>query len=393
MSTLEDAAGVRRYLTEDVVACLDAPILEARGLPNAAFVSDDFFALERRTLFARSWVFAGRAGDLAAAGDLRPVEVAGRAVLLVRGRDGAIRAFHNVCPHRGARLVGEPANGRAMMTCPYHAWTFALDGTLKSRPHFHRPDCHDQEGDANVALFPVRTATWHDWVFVNLDGKAEPFEDFIAPVAAWFDGFDLSAVRCASHRAWEFDCNWKLAVENYCDFYHIFVVHPALHQVMTKDARKAMLAMGRHLMNEYWFEAENRGGLGDKSGFGMPLFPELSAANQNRTCYSAVFPNIAINVYPTNAQFVLFEPLSAGRTRMHMWFYYVGEAASDPAHAALRDTVVEEWHKLNMEDESICRAIQAGRHSDAYDGGRLAPYWDTGTLHFHKQIAQVMTAA
>ena len=77
---------------------------------------------------------------------------------------------------------------------------------------------------------------------------------------------------------------------------------------------------------------------------------------------------------------------------MHMWFYYIGDAASDPAHAATRDTVVEEWHKLNMEDEGICRAIQAGRGCDAYDGGRLAPYWDTGTLHFHRQVVETMTA-
>ncbi|MDA0219914.1 MAG: aromatic ring-hydroxylating dioxygenase subunit alpha [Proteobacteria bacterium] len=393
MSGALTGIGVERFLDREVMAALARPLEQARGLPSAAFTDEAFLALERRLLFSRTWVFAGRAGDLAKPGDVRPVEVAGRPLLLVRGREGDIRAFHNVCPHRGARLVGEAQDGRTMLTCPYHAWTYTLDGRLKARPHFHRPDCHDQAGDDNVTLFPVRCVTWHDWIFVNLDGKAEPFEDFIAPVSAWFDGFDLSAVRCASHRAWEFDCNWKLAVENYCDFYHVFLVHPALHQVMAKEARKAMLTMGRHLMNEYWFEADNRGGLGDKSGFGMPLFPELSAANQNRTCYSVVFPNIAINVYPTNAQFVHFEPLSAGRTRMHMWFYYVGDAASDPAHASLRDTVVEEWHKLNMEDEGICRAIQAGRHCDAYDGGRLAPYWDTGTLHFHRQIAQVMTAA
>ena len=391
MSSLFDAEGVRRFLTGDVVDRLGAPLAEARGLPNATFTSEEFFALERRLLFGRSWVFAGRAGAMPDAGDLRPVEVAGRSILLVRGRDGAIRAFHNVCPHRGARLLEEDQDGRAMVTCPYHAWTYSLEGDLKARPHFHRPDCHDQAGDANVALFPVRCVTWHDWVFVDLGGKAEPFEDFIAPVEAWFDGFDLSAARCASHRAWEFDCNWKLAVENYCDFYHVFMVHPALHQVMGKEARKAMLCRGRHLMNEYWLES-NRGGAGDKSGVGMPFFPALSQANQNRSCYTALFPNVAINVYPTNAQFVLFEPLSAARTRMHMWFYYIGDAASDPAHAATRDNVVEEWHKLNMEDEGICRAIQAGRGCDAYDGGRLAPYWDTGTLHFHRQVVETMTA-
>lgn len=392
MSSLDDASQVRRYLTEEVVARIGAPIGEARGLPNEAFTSDDYFALERRRLFARTWTFAGRASEMPEAGDIRPVDVAGRPVVLVRGRDGAIRAFHNVCPHRGARLVTEAEDGRAMMTCPYHAWTYALDGRLKSRPHFHKPDCHDQAGDDNVSLFPVRAETWHDWVFVNLDGKAEPFADFIAPVARWFTGTDLSAARCGGHRSWDFACNWKLAVENYCDFYHIFMVHPALHQVMTKEARKAMLCMGRHLMNEYWFEADRRGQPGDKSGVGMPLFPNLPAELENRTCYSAIFPNVAINVYPTNCQFVLFEPLAAGRTRMHMWFYFVGDAATDPAQAERREANIAEWHNLNMEDEGICQRLQEGRHCEAYDGGRLAPYWDGGTIHFHKQLAEVMTA-
>ena len=392
MSNQLDAEGIRRVLTGDIIGKLDAPFAEARGLPNAAFTSEAFFELENRLLFARSWCFAGLASAMPNAGDLRPVDVAGRPVLLARGRDGQVRAFHNVCPHRGARLVIEAEDGKAMMTCPYHAWTFALDGKLKARPHFHKPDCHDQAGDPGVALFPVRAVTWHDWVFVNLDGGAEPFEDFIAPVEQWFTGTDLSAARCAAHRAWEFACNWKLAIENYCDFYHIFMVHPALHQVMTKEARKAMLCHGRHLMNEYWFEAGNRGGPGDKSGVGMPMFPGLPEALHNRTCYSAVFPNVAINVYPTNAQFVLFEPLGPERTRMHMWFYFVGDAATDPAFAGLRETNITEWHNLNMEDEGICRRIQEGRHCEAYDGGRLAPYWDTGTLHFHRQVVETMTA-
>lgn len=383
---------IRSVLTDDVLAKMGLEMEQARGLPNAAFVDEAFYELEQKYLFARTWVFAGRASQLPDAGDVRPVTVAGQPVILVRGRDGIVRGFHNVCPHRGARLVTEGADGLAMMSCPYHAWTYALDGKLKSRPHFHKPDCHDTQGDDNVSLFEVRTETWHDWIFVNLDGGAESFEGHIAPVEAWFSGIRLGELTCAHHETWEFDCNWKLAFENYCDFYHVFLVHPALNQSMTKDARKSMLTMGRHLMNEYWFEEAGRGGAGDKSGLGMSLVPGITPEGQNRAAYTAMFPNTALNVYPSNAQFVQFEPLGAGRTRMHMWFYFVPEDVGNPAFKETRDNLYREWDLLNREDEDICRRLQEGRLCDAYDGGRLAPYWDQGTVHFHKQIAEVMTA-
>ena len=388
---MNQTTDIRDILTDEVLSRLELDTGEARGLPNAAFTSDAYFVLERNLLFARTWAFAGLASGLTKAGDVRPVDVAGRPVILTRGADGAVRAFHNVCPHRGARLVVENLDGAAMMTCPYHAWTYGMDGRLRARPHFHKPDCHDTEGDENVTLFPVRCETWHDWVFVNLDGKAESFADFIAPVDAWFDGYPLEPMHCTEHRAFDFACNWKLAVENYCDFYHVFNVHPALHQSMTKDARKSMVTKGRHLMNEYWFEAESRGGLGDKSGYGMRLIPGLRPGFENRQVFSAVFPNVAVNIYPSNTQCVLFEPLSASETRMHMWFYFVEGDHDNSATADLRKSVCDEWDALNAEDEDICRRLQEGRLCDAYDGGRLAPYWDKGTVHFHKQLAEVMT--
>jgi len=294
-------ADIRRFLSDEVVSQLDGDIAAVRGLPNEAFTSPEYFELERKLLFARTWTLAGLASAMPDPGDVRPVEVAGRPLILTRDRGGAIRAFHNVCPHRGARLVVEDLDGAAMMTCPYHAWTYAMDGRLKARPHFHKPDCHDSAGDGDVTLFPVACETWHDWVFVNLDGKAEPFADHIAPVEVWFDGNPFEPLRCTEHRTYDFVCNWKLAVENYCDFYHVFMVHPTLHQTMAKDARKSMLTMGRHLMNEYWFETEGLGTAGDKSGYGMRQVPGLAPDNANRSCYSAIFPNVAVNAYPTNA--------------------------------------------------------------------------------------------
>jgi choline monooxygenase len=374
-----------------VMAALSRAPAEARGLPNEAFTTAEFLEIERRTVFARSWSFAGLASDVPAAGDVRPATVAGRPVFLARGEDGAVRVFHNVCPHRGARLVIEPGNVRKVLICPYHAWSFDLTGRLRARPHFHGPEAHEAEsggGPDRPCLFEARSHTWHDWVFVNLDGAAPRFATYLAPALEHFTGYDLAPFRCARHETYAFACNWKLAVENYCDFYHVFKVHPALSARMAKDTRKAMTVAGPHLLNGFTFAKTGRGLAGDKSGDGLPLIPGLGDNLARQMRYAVLFPNVAINVYPTNAQFVLFEPIAPDHTVMHMWFYFVNGAAADPACAEPREKLYRQWADLNGEDEGICRRIQEGRMSDAYDGGRLAPYWDVGTIHFHRQIAE-----
>ncbi len=380
-------------VSDAVMAALARPTEQARGLPNAAFTDPAFLELERRTVFSRGWTFAGLGSDVSKIGDVQPVEVAGKPVFLARGEDGKLRVFHNVCPHRGSCLVTEATNIRKVLTCPYHAWSFDLAGRLRARPHFHGPEDHEAEGAGGPdrpCLFEARSATWHDWVFVNLDGGAEPFEAFLAPVLEHFDGYDLGPFRRAHHAVYDVACNWKLAVENYCDFYHVFKVHPALSAMMAKDTRRAMSASGPHLLNGYTFAMTGRGITGDKSGAGLPPIPGLGDNLARQTRYAVLFPNVAVNVYPTNAQFVLFEPKAVDRTVMHMWFYFVGEAATEPACVDPREKLYLEWANLNGEDEGICRRVQEGRRSDAYDGGRLAPYWDSGTIHFHRQVADAV---
>ena len=130
-------------VSDRVLARLDGPPEKVRGLPNETFTSQAFFELEQQTLFTRCWSFAGIASELPEVGDVRPVEVAGQPLLLIRGADGEIRVFQNVCPHRGAKLLDEPANLAKGITCVYHAWSYGLDGQLRARPHFNGPSRHD----------------------------------------------------------------------------------------------------------------------------------------------------------------------------------------------------------------------------------------------------------
>ena len=166
---------------------LDQPCLVAlaHGLTSTAYTNEAFFALENERIFPDSWVFAGFVHELAGAGDVAPVTVAGKPVLLVRDAEKQIRAFHNVCRHRCLKLVDKPGNVGHAIRCPYHSWTYGLEGDLRITPYFggHDPRAVPDGFDRGEhGLAPVRSATWHDWIFVNLNGAAPPFDDFIAPV-------------------------------------------------------------------------------------------------------------------------------------------------------------------------------------------------------------------
>ena len=395
MKTIESHGARVAYaaVSDDILEALGRETEFARGLPNEAFTTQAFLDLENQTVFSRSWVFAGPASDVADRGDVKPVAVAGRSLFMARGQDDEIRVFQNVCPHRGTRLVTDVMRRTSVLTCPYHAWSYGLDGHLKGRPHYHGPDKHDRGnngGSDRVCLFAVRSATWHDWVFVNLDGKAPPFEEYMAPAISRYDSYRLGSFRCTKHLSFEFACNWKLAVENFCDVYHVFKVHPTLDKMQTPADRFAMEPDGHHLFNWYPFAGPGRGLTIDADGPLLPELPELSEQLRSRCNFCGLFPNTSMTIYPSNLQFNTFEPVGAERCIMHMWFYFVGDAAQASEHEAAREEVCAEWTHLNAEDIGICQRLQEGRHCDAYDGGRLAPYWDTGTVHFHRQIADAI---
>ena len=383
-------------LSDEVLAGLGRDTAEVQGLPNEAFTTQAFLSLEYRTLFKRSWVFAGRASAIAAPGDVEPVDVGGSSLFMVRDADQRIRVFYNVCPHRGARLVIESLKGTPSLTCPYHAWAFGLDGDLKGRPHFHGPGQHDR-GDADgenamdrVCLFEVRSVLWHDWVFVNMDGAAQPFDDYIAPIGAHLDGWDFSQFSFAYHDRFEFRCNWKLAVENFSDYYHNFKLHPNMvGAAYVPEKSGPAHPAGIHLSllsimsaSEQMFSLKTVGGL--------PTLSRLSEEKRLTQPAAIVFPNTAMVVSPGFVVFVHFEPLDAGRCVMHMLFYFVGDAARSPEYEKSRQLAYAEFETINGEDEGICLRLQEGRTCDAYDGGRLAPYWDASTAHFHRQVADAI---
>ncbi len=379
-------ARVEDWLGETTLEGLERPIGEACGLPRQAYADPAYLELENERLFARQWTCAGAVHDVPQPGDVMPVEVAGQPIVLVHGHDGEIRAFHNICRHRGTKLVWQPCSKRAVLTCPYHAWSYGLDGALRQRPAFGGPG-HDDAGAIprdELGLKPVRLARWHHWLFVNLSGTAPAFDDYAAPFLKHFQPWDYDALELAESITFDFESNWKFVQENFLESYHL----PYIHKVLDDDSPAAdhmRVSDGVHLgqpneqsMPDHW------------SSKAPPQFPDLPDHLKRRGEYSLLFPNFWLWVWPDHAVGVIHEALAPDHTHQRWFFYFIGDAATDDAHEPGRREVIDRWITVNEEDRGVCQAQQEGRASRAADGGVFSPYWDELVHDFQKLCVKMM---
>lgn len=382
-------ARVVEILGEDGLQTTYAPIEEASGLPAPAFLSHEWMDLEHERVFRRSWVFAGAAGELPGTGDCKPIEIAGVPLILVRGDDGEIRGFHNFCRHRGAQIVEETCSSR-QIACPYHSWTYRLDGTLKSRPHFLGADQHERfesGGGELLDLVPVRTEVWNGCIFVNVDGNAEDVEEWLAPLIRRTEGYDFSAIQWAGKLEFDIEANWKLVYENYMEGYHVFALHPRLIKFAPMNVRWSG-EWDEHVFYNDYIYAEAEEGRGE----GLPLYPGLSDQHTRRGLWFLAFPHFAAEVYPDQFTILVAYPDAPDRTREELHIFTIGDSATDDTYAEPRQALFDMWNDLNWEDINVIERLQRGRRSPAFDGGRLSPHWEGPTHQFGRRIVDKVLA-
>jgi len=361
----------------------------AKALPNPCYVNPDFLAFERARLYEAGWACIGFGKDVAKPGDVVPRNLLGLPLILVRDTKNEIRVFHNVCSHRGAELVAEPCHVGAVLRCPYHSWAYDLEGKLKATPFIGGPSVNRIDGFDKSAhgLRPVRTAVWFDMVFVNVSGQAQDFSAYIAPLAERWSMFDPSLIRHAgadSSTTFDVNCNWKLAVENYCEAYHLPWVHPALNTYSKLE--------DHYNINEW----DSFAGQGSRvyrptlteTGEELPNFPGLPSQFRGGAEYAALFPNVLLGVHQDHFMAVRLEPVGVNRTVEHLELYYVGEAALDDGYAQIRSANLRAWKQVFAEDVGVVERMQRGRASPAFDGGVFSPVMDVPTHCFHKWAAK-----
>jgi choline monooxygenase len=377
-------------LPDDFHLAVDRPVAEAKGMPNAAYTSQAYFESERDQLFGKTWAVVGVGIDIPEPGDVKPVSFMGLPLVLVRDRAGEVRVFHNVCSHRGLELVAAPCKVKLLIQCPYHSWTYDLTGKLRSTPMIGGPGENDCAGfeKARHGLKAVRSAVWLDMIFVNLSGDAPNFDDFIAPFTRRWADYDLDrVVHGGSDSSWrlELNCNWKLAVENHCDAYHLPWVHPELNRVSRLEDHYEILGP------EGFYAGQGSHAYLARRPEGapiLPLFPGLEGAQTTGAEYISLFPNATIGLHSDHLWTVWFDPIHPDRTGERMELYYTDAAVRGDDFTAVRREVHRFWYNVWSEDQWAVEGMQRGRSSPAFQGGVFSPVVDRPTHHFHRWVAR-----
>lgn len=364
------------------------PIEAAHGLSSAHYTNEAAHAEERDTLLWGGWAGVGVGADVPEPGDAMPVDFLGLPLLLLRGRDGVLRVFRNTCRHRGMILVDAPRRIEGAIRCPYHSWCYAHDGRLLATPHIGGPGMNRAEGvdPSGLGLVEIASQLWRDVIFVNVSGTAPPFAEVMAPLISRWAGVDapLHHGGADSRFALDVACNWKLAVENYCESYHLPWVHPGLNSYS-------------RLEDHYNIEAEGHAGQGStlyrriegEDGARFPDFPAWPESWREGAEYIAAFPNVLFGAQRDHAFAIILEPRGLERTVEHVHLYY----ASGETGAALRRRNCAQWREVFEEDVFVVEGMQRGRHGPGFDGGRFSPAMDGPTHRFHQWAARRLAAA
>ena len=356
-------------------------------LPGEYYVSPEIFAQETRNIFSRRWLCAGRADSLPAAGDYALFEAGGESLILVRGKDQRLRAFFNVCRHRGTRLC-ESGSGHfgGGIQCPYHAWTYGLDGALLGAPHMSEAPGFDK---SDHPLVPAALAEWEGFVFVSLAENAPPLEDTLRPLLGRFAPWRLGELVTASRTTYDVGANWKLIFQNFSECYHCPPVHPALAKLSdyrsgANNLREGGVLGGYMLINE-------KGGSLTMSGrlCGAPL-SDLPDEELQRVYYYSVFPSFFLTVQPDFVMVTRLSPREVGRTEVTCEWLFAPEAVRQPGFDP--SDGVEIWDITNRQDWHMCELAQKGVSSRAY---RPGPYSADESLlaAFDREYLQSLSGA
>lgn len=398
--TLEEVLG------RDAIEALRRPIELASGLPTTAYTSEEFFKLEQERLFPRTWTGAAFTHQIPDPGDAIPVTVAGLPIIVLRDNKGAIRVFHNVCRHRAALVLREPAKGLSNLQCPYHAWTYGLDGKLKATPYWDgTKNARDSGLDKSKnGLVPVRCGVWHDFIYVNLEGNAPPLEEYLRPAEKLLADYELDSLRSGHREYWEFDANWKLLADNW-ENYHSVWVHKR-----NIELRKREGGTTEKTTNEY-FDMPAEGccsGLISREekkyrtpalDFDLPHIPGSWPSKCTRTLLH-IFPNTTVAMQPSYMAPAIYTPLAPGRTQANMAWCFVGEAASNPDFAERREALLDQWlgesrsptalDGIRNQDYGIMAVQQIARASHVADDVQFSPYWEGHVHRFQNMVIDAL---
>lgn len=349
------------------------PLAEAATIPSAWYTDPALADFERRTVFGASWQMIGRVDDVREPGQYLTAEVAGEPVAVVRGGDGALRGFFNVCRHHAAAVLTQPSGRASLLRCPYHGWTYSLEGALKGAPEFEEVRGFDRGANG---LLPLAVDTWEQFVFVRLDARGATLAEFVGDLAPRVAKLKLSDLRFVARRVYEVGCNWKVYVDNYLDGgYHVPHAHKSLGSVL----------------NYQGYTIENGSRFCRQAG---PIEPggdaTTAAVRGGRMAYYYwLYPNFMLNWYEGVMDTNCVVPRGVDRCAVVFDYYFAPDAVTDEARIRQSIGVSE---RVQEEDRLVCESVQRGLRSRAYDVGRLSVRREAGEHLFHRLLHADLSA-
>ena len=350
----------------------NAPLERASTIPAFWYTDKRVFELEQQTVFSHSWQVAARIDQLQEPGDYVTTDIADEPIVIVRGSDNQVRAFFNVCRHHAAAVMTEPEGHAQQMRCPYHGWTYSLEGELKGTPDFN--DVCDFDRASN-GLLPVQVKVWEQWALVRLtnshDESNHSIENALGEeLLKQIRELELNGLHWFERRRYIIDCNWKVFVDNYLDGgYHVPHLHKGLDSVLD--------------YSQYRIECGERHCLQSSPMVSNGEVNVAATRTGERALYYWIYPNFMINLYEGVMDTNLVRPITIDKTEVVFDFYFtdVSEAARERNLAS-----VEVGDRIQQEDLDICASVQRGLKSSAYEAGRLSVRREAGEHLFHRLL-------
>lgn len=328
-----------------------------RSLPANAYGRPDVFERERRSIFAREWIAVAHEAEIPSAGDARAVDVAGWPVFVRRAKDGALRAFHNVCRHRAGPLLWTEDARCEPLRCRYHGWVYDDDGRLLNAPGFGEPG---PAADSGIALASIQLEVWRGLVFVNLDPGASPLAPRLQPLEAAVAPLDLPAFRLHARERHAIACDWKVYVENYLEGYHVPWLHPTLRAEIDLESYRVEVHDADEIVTHH---SRARPGT-------TPVYGGL---------WAWLAPNLALNVYAGGMSLERMVPSHADRMTVEYSFLFREDASEDARREAMAMC-----ERVTREDRAICEAVQRNLSAGVYQSGPLSPRHEQGVAAFQR---------
>ncbi|MGC1485259.1 MAG: SRPBCC family protein [Candidatus Acidiferrum sp.] len=364
----------------------------AHTLASKFYTDPDVLDAEKARIFRRTWQLVGTLSTpcgeqngakrtIADPETFFTVEVAGEPVVVVRDKQGTLRAFSNVCRHR-AGPIAQGSGCKNVLRCGYHGWTYTLDGRLIGTPDVEGVEFFDR---STMGMFPLRLETWEQFIFVNFDRNAEPLSAYLGKIPEQARGFPFEGLQFAERRDYVIDCNWKVYVDNYLEGYHIPIAHPGL----MREIDYAQYRTATYRYHSQQFAPIRAVKPEDKFGTNAGRAYAPGNGTLKDALYFWIFPNLMLNVYPDNLSTNLIVPLSHDKT-LTIFEWYFHDAWNEEVRERMQ-RAISFSDEVQQEDIQLCRHVQRGLNSSTYDRGRYSVKRENGVHHFHMLLGDFLT--